>query len=221
MDFDKEKESIAQEINRLRSEGKSVFTSSSFQTHSIPLLHILSEIDHTIPVYFLNTGFHFAETIAFKHEIEALLGINVIDLHSGVEKIFQKDEMGRFFYASDTSYCCHINKVLPMEQVLKTHDVWVAGVRKDQNSNRSQFAEFEEGSHGTLRYHPILDWTSKDIFEYRSKYNLPENPLEKEGYLSVGCEPCTTKFIDEFGRSGRWQGTKKDECGLHVDLVKK
>ena len=154
MDFTKEIEKIAENINDLKSRGLELFTSSSFQTHSIPLLHILSKIDNTIPVYFLNTGFHFPETIAFKHTISDKLGLNTIDLHSGVEKIFQKDSNGRFFYASDTNFCCHINKVLPMETVLKSKDVWIAGVRADQNQNRKGFEEFEEGKHGTMRYHP-------------------------------------------------------------------
>lgn len=213
-------EQISKDIEKLTSEGKSLFLSSSFQTHSIPLLHIISTIDKTIPIYFLNTGFHFPETMQFRNDISNLLGMEVIDLRSEVEKIHQKDSRGNFFYTSDPAYCCHINKVLPMDAVLREKDVWIAGVRADQNSNRNQLGKFEMGAHGTLRYHPILNWTSKDIHMYREKYQLPPNPLEEKGYLSVGCEPCTSKFLDE-GRGGRWNGMAKDECGLHVDLIKK
>ncbi len=216
---DKIKE-IETEILELKSQKKSMFMSSSFQTHSIPLMHIVSQIDKSIPIYFLNTGFHFPETLLFKREIGELLGMNIIDLRSDIEKIHQKDEYQRFFYTSDPGYCCHINKVLPMEKALKEHDVWIAGVRADQNSNRNSLAKYAEGSFDTMRYHPILDWTSKDIHEYRTMHNLPVNPLEAKGYLSVGCEPCTAKFIEE-GRGGRWSGMKKDECGLHIDLIKK
>lgn len=213
-------EKIREEVYRLKAEGLSLFLSSSFQTHSIPLLHIISRIDKSIPIYFINTGFHFPETMAFRHEIAELLQMNVLDLRSDIEKVHQKNAMQQFFYTSDPGYCCHINKVVPMEKALIEHDVWIAGVRADQNSNRKGMNTFEQGAHNTLRYHPILDWTSKDIFEYRKNYNLPENPLELKGYLSVGCEPCTAKYLDE-GRGGRWSGMKKDECGLHVDLVKK
>lgn len=220
MEIEERVKEIAEDIRGLQAQGKALFLSSSFQTHSIPLLHIISRIDNSIPIYFLNTGFHFPETMEFRNDIAKLLNMNVIDLRSEIEKIHQKDERGQFFYTSDPGYCCHINKVLPMDKVLKEKDVWIAGVRADQNSNRSTMTKFAEGAHGTMRYHPILNWTSKDIHEYRVKYDLPANPLELKGYLSVGCEPCTAKFLDE-GRGGRWSGMSKDECGLHVDLVKK
>lgn len=211
---------ISADIQKMKSEGKSMFLSSSFQTHSIPLLHLISRIDKDIPIYFLNTGFHFPETMQFRNDIATLLGMKVIDLRSEIEKIHQKDSRGNFFYTSDPGYCCHINKVLPMDAVLREKDVWIAGVRADQNSNRGQMGKFEDGAHETLRYHPILHWSSKDIHAYRMEYDLPANPLEEKGYLSVGCEPCTTKFMDG-GRGGRWNGMSKDECGLHVDLIKK
>ncbi|MFY0642876.1 MAG: phosphoadenylyl-sulfate reductase [Bacteroidia bacterium] len=204
----------------MKSEGKSMFLSSSFQTHSIPLLHLISTIDNSIPVYFLNTGFHFPETLAFRNQLTDRFDLNLINLQPDIEKIHQKDSKGRFFYSSDTDYCCHLNKILPMEVVMHKHDVWIAGVRAEQNQNRQGMKRFQEGRHNTMRYHPILDWSSKDIYDYRVKFDLPAHPLEEQGYLSVGCEPCTAKFLDE-GRAGRWDGTKKDECGLHIELLEK
>ncbi len=211
---------IGDKIESLKADNKKVISSSSFQSHSIPLLHLISLVDNSIPIYFLNTGFHFAETIAFKNEVSELLDLNTINLNSATEKLFQKDTHGRFFYTSETSYCCYINKILPMEEALKTNDIWIAGVRKDQTKTRSSFNEIEDGPHGTKRFHPILDWTNKMIFEYQKKFKLPMHPLEASGYLSVGCEPCTAKYISSE-REGRWQGLKKDECGLHTDLVNK
>ncbi|PCJ66302.1 MAG: phosphoadenylyl-sulfate reductase [Bacteroidetes bacterium] len=215
-----ETERIGREISRLKAEGKKIVSSSSFQSHSIPLLHLISRIDNSIPIYFLNTGFHFAETIAYKNEISELFQLNTIDLHSATEKLFQKDSMDRFLYASEPTYCCFINKILPMDEVLKVNDVWIAGVRKDQTGTRSKFNEYEGGPHDTTRFHPILSWTSKMIHEYQTMFNLPVHPLESQGYLSVGCEPCTSKYISSE-RGGRWQGLKKEECGLHTDLVAK
>ena len=220
MNIEEEIKLIQTEILSMKSKGRSLFLSSSFQTHSIPLLHLISTIDNSIPVYFLNTGFHFPETLAFRNNISKRFDLNLINLQPDIEKIHQKDEKGRFFYSSDTDYCCYLNKILPMEVIMHKHDVWIAGVRADQNQNRHNMERFQEGKHNTTRYHPILNWTSKDIYQYRNHFDLPVHPLEKQGYLSVGCEPCTAKFLDE-GRAGRWDGTKKDECGLHIDLLEK
>lgn len=214
-------EQIGRKLQEYKSSGKKAFISSSFQSHSIPLLHILSRFDKDIPVYFLNTGFHFPETIVFRHEIEKLLGIHVIDLVSPVSKTGQRDEQGKFFFANNPDHCCYLNKVLPLEPVIEKHDVWISGVRRDQTKFRSQLKEEELLADGKLRYHPILDWTSKMIWEYQQAYNLPQHPLEAQGYLSVGCMPCTRSVNDNAEmRGGRWAGTSKEECGIQTEFVK-
>lgn len=216
---EKQLDFIEESLNRYKVEQRKIFVSSSFQTHSIPLLHIIASIDATIPVYFLNTGFHFPETLQFRDEIAALLGINVISVESSISKINQRDSKGRFFFCTNSDYCCHINKILPLEPALIEHDIWITGVRRDQNSNRKQMDYEADGPFQTMRFHPMLDWTSKMIWQYRKAYNLPEHPLEKEGYFSIGCAPCTQKtFGDE--RANRWAGQKKTECGLHTELIK-
>ena len=202
-----------------KKEDKNIFVSSSYQTHSIPLLHILSTIDNSIPVYFLNTGFHFPETLDFKEDISTLLNIQVISLESTMPKINQRDQRGRFFFCSNSNYCCHINKVLPLEPILMSNDIWITGVRKDQSKIRAEMDFEMDGPFDTKRFHPMLNWTSKMIWEYRKAYDLPEHPLEKEGYFSVGCEPCTQKMSLD-NRGGRWNGQKKTECGLHTELIK-
>jgi phosphoadenosine phosphosulfate reductase len=210
---------IEEQLDSYQSLGKKIFVTSSFQTHSIPLLHVVSSFDKKIPIYFLNTGFHFPQTIIFKNQITKLLDLNVISLSSYTSKINQRNKQGAFLYGHDIDYCCHINKVLPLEPILASHDVWVTGVRKSQNSNRATM-EFEaQGPFDTTRFHPVLDWSAKEIFMYRQHYELPEHPLEELGYLSVGCEPCTSKLLDS-GRDGRWNGMKKNECGLHTELIK-
>lgn len=212
---------IKEKIIFYKNKNFKIFTTSSFQTHSIPLLHMLSQIDNSIPVYFLNTGYHFPETLEFRDSIADQLNLNVINLISSIPKNYQKDEHGRLMFASDPEYCCHLNKVKPLEPILESKDVWINGVRAVQNSNRSNFQVEESAPTGVLRYHPILDWTNRMIFDYRKKYDLPEHPLEKKGYFSIGCEPCTRSSFEENGRSGRWNGMKKNECGLHTELVKK
>jgi len=213
---------ISKQLRQYKEEGKRIFTSSSFQSHSLVMLHILSRIDNSIPVFFLNTGYHFPETINFKNQISELFGLNVIDLVSDTPKYMQKDQNGKLLFASDPDYCCYLNKVQPIENVMLTYDVWVNGVRADQSSVRKSFRNEQSASHGVIRFHPMLDWTMKDIYRYKKEYNLPSHPLEEMGYLSIGCEPCTRKFDSELQeREARWFGMRKVECGLHTDLVRK
>lgn len=212
---------IGEKLDGYKSSGLSAFVSSSFQSHSLPLLHIISRFQPETPVYFLNTGFHFPETMAFRHVIADLMGLNIIDVSSPVSKAGQRDEGGKFFFFNNPDHCCYLNKVLPMEPVIAQHDVWINGVRRDQTKFRATLQEEEPLSDGKFRYHPMLDWTSKMIWEYRKEYNLPEHPLEAQGYLSIGCMPCTRSFQEtEASRQGRWAGMSKEECGIQTEFVK-
>jgi len=220
--FMKSVDKIRWRIENYLAEEKKVFATSSFQTHSIPLLHILSQIDQSIPVYYLNTGYLFPETITFKEQLEDLLGLKFIALSSDVPKIQQKDSNGQLFFTSDPDYCCYLNKTKPLEPVLTKMDVWINGIRADQNAVRAMMKEEEKSPQGAMRYHPLLDWTVKDISDYRKKHQLPAHPLEAKGYLSIGCEPCTRKlFAGGDERMSRWFGMNKVECGLHTDLIEK
>jgi len=110
-------EAIIQQVQRYKAEGKKLFTSSSFQSHSLVLLHILSRIDRTIPVYFINTGFHFPETIRFRDYVTGLFALNTIDLKSEVPKYLQRNAEGNLLFTSDPDHCCHLNKTQPMDAV--------------------------------------------------------------------------------------------------------
>lgn len=212
---------IANKIAAYKNSGLELFVTSSFQTHSIPLLHIISNIDRSIPVCFLNTGYHFPETLQFRDQIEERLGLNVQNLISPIPKHQQRDANGRLMYTSNPDYSSYMNKVLPMKPVLKDRDVWINGVRKDQTENRRQMNTEERTPEGVLRYHPMLDWNSKMIWEYRQAHDLPEHPLTSQGYRSIGNEPETQPVYNEQDeRSARWQGMQKTECGLHTELKK-
>lgn len=215
-------EFIKEKIEGYLSVGKKIFTSSSFQTHSIPLLHIISRIDATIPVYFLNTGYHFSETIEFRDQIVDLLKLNLVDLKPDTPKIMQLDPDGKLLFTSDPDHCCYLNKTLPLEQVLLRFDVWVNGIRAEQNATRSDMKVEQPAKHDVIRFHPLIEWTAKDIHEYRKKYNLPDHPLEAKGYFSIGCEPCTRKLdLALQEREARWYGLNKTECGINTELIKK
>lgn len=218
MDF----ESIKKNINTYQNQGKKLFTTSSYQSHSLVLLHMISRIDNTIPVVFINTGYHFPETIQFRDQIINQFGLNTIDLKSLMPRNMQKDNQGRLLFASDPDHCCYLNKTQPLEQMLMTHDIWINGVRADQSATRMAMSVEQPAPHGTMRFHPMLDWNAKTIYQYRKEYDLPEHPLESQNYLSIGCEPCTRKIDPEMQeREARWYGMNKTECGLHTDLISK
>ncbi len=214
-------ENIRKYIDNYKKEGLNIFITSSFQTHSIPLLHIISEIDKTIPVMFINTGYLFPDTLIFRDKIVKLLDLNLVNINPTVSKINQKDCNGNLLFASDPDLCCYLNKTQPLEMVLANHDIWINGIRADQNENRKKMNIEEDGAFNCKRFHPILDWNNKMIYDYIKKYNLPKHPLEEKGYLSIGCEPCTQKIDVTNDRSGRWAGLNKTECGLHTDLISK
>jgi phosphoadenosine phosphosulfate reductase len=215
-------EEIERQIKAYKAEGKRLFTSSSFQSHSLVLLHILSRIDNSIPVYFINTGYHFPETVKFRDHITELFGLNTVDLKPDVPKFMQRDPEGRLLFTSDPDHCCHLNKTQPMDAILMAHDVWINGVRADQSAIRAAMKVEQPAKHGCIRFHPMLDWNARMIWLYQKEHNLPKHPLEEKGFVSIGCEPCTRKLDPEMQeREARWFGMNKIECGLHTDLINK
>lgn len=214
------------QLRAFDADGLRVFASSSFQSQSLPLLHILSKHSQMIDIVFLDTGYHFPETLTFRDQIEERLNLRVINVRSHVPKSEQRASGGRLLFAADTNQCCYLNKVAPLEPYLRGYDVWITGVRADQSFVRANMKKAIPGPHGVIRYHPMLDWSAKDIHAYRKHYDLPVHPLELQGYLSVGCLPCTRPYLNTLGdgrdtqyRGGRWAGQTKTECGLHTELA--
>jgi len=218
---------IGQELDEFARAGKRMFATSSFQSNSLVLLHLLSRLAPHLPVYFLQTGYHFPETLRFRRRLATELGLDVRDVRSPISRHRQCDSSGRLLFATDPDRCCHLNKVLPLEPILAENDVWISGVRASQSATRAAMGRTATGRRGILRYHPILDWTARDVHAYVTAHALPSHPLETEGYLSVGCAPCTRRPMDEpdLGgpeaeadgeRAGRWAGMQKTECGLHL-----
>ena len=215
-------EEINKNIDSLISQKKSIFCTSSFQQQSLPLLHILSNYRDSITVYITNTGFLFPETITFADEICNKFDIKLEMLESDTPKINQRSKNGEFLYATDPNFCCKINKVLPLEKTIASHDIWINGVRSDQSSFRKELETFEKTQFSCIRYHPMLDWTAKDIFYYNKIFKMPRHPLDEIGYSSIGCEPCTVRsFNNGSERNSRWFGMNKTECGINTDLIAK
>ena len=215
-------EGIKARIEAYEKAGMKYFTTSSFQSHSLVLLHMLSRINKDIPVVFINTGYHFPATITFRDEVIESFGLtNMIDLRSEMPKSLQKGKGGRLLFATDPDYCCFVNKTEPLNNLLRSYDIWINGVRADQSDERKAMRVEQEAPHNSQRFHPMLEWTAKMIYEYRQEYNLPVHPLEEKGFVSIGCEPCTRRIDPaRTEREVRWYGLNKTECGLHTDLIK-
>ncbi len=216
MEFD----AIADRLHQYRQAGLRLFTSSSFQTHSLVLLHLLSRLDRDIPVYFLHTGYHFPETLRFRDQVTQAFGLRLINLAADVPRHLQKTAEGRLLFTADPDHCCYLNKTQPLEAVLRTHDVWINGVRAEQSDTRRAFAVEQPAPHGVTRFHPMLDWTRRQVWDYIKTHDLPRHPLDAQGYVSIGCEPCTRRPTAHMSeREARWYGLRKQECGLHTDLA--
>jgi len=194
---------------------------SSFQTESVVLLHMVSEIDRTVPVLFLETGWHFQETLEFKHEITKRLGLtNVRDLKADpkVHEAFNAQH-GGVPYERDPDACCALNKVEPLAEAMKGLAAWISGIRRSQSRARGDIKIVEEYQNGIFKINPLANMTSGDIWWYLKEHGLPKHPLFDKGYLSIGCWPCTKPVQPgDDERSGRWAGTEKTECGIHTFL---
>jgi phosphoadenosine phosphosulfate reductase len=193
---------------------------SSFGAESAVLLHLVARIDPAVPVLFLDTGKHFAETLAYRDLLIARLGLTDLrNLTPVAASLAQKDESGlRWSY--DPDGCCEIRKVLPLANALAGFDASITGRKAFQASTRATLPRFEIDSSdaaGRLKINPLIDWKPQDIADYVSAHDLPAHPLVAQGYPSIGCSPCTSKVGQgEDPRSGRWRGWDKTECGIHV-----
>lgn len=199
--------------------GPSVAMSSSFQSQSVPLLHMVSRTVPELPIVFLDTGYHFPETLAFRDRLVEEWGLSLRVARAAMSRPRFVQLHGDDLHRRDPDLCCYINKVEPMRRAVKGLDAWISGVRRDQTATRARARVVERIRDGLVRVHPVLEWTDRDIWTYINRHDLPTHPLLEKGYLSVGCAPCTRPVTDsDDARSGRWSGTGKNECGLHDDL---
>lgn len=189
---------------------------SSFGTESAVLLHLVASVNPNVPVLFLDTGKHFPETLAYRDQLQALLGLNIINLTPDAEELAAKDAT-ELRWSYDPDGCCEIRKVKPLEKALAEFDTSITGRKGFQSATRQGLARFEpDGSTGRLKMNPLANWSREKIDAYFEEHDLPRHPLEAEGYPSIGCSPCTSKVKPgEDPRSGRWRGWDKTECGIH------
>lgn len=201
-------EARIRKLYALFSEKEVLFT-SSFGTSSAFLLSLISRIQPEQQVYFLDTTYHFRETLAYKAELTDLFQLNVIDVRPDVQGNAKTRDGA--WWQSRPDDCCYVNKIAPLEPIKARHKVWISGVMGFQTPHRANLRIFE-WQDGLLKFHPLVDIDEGEFLYYQSLHQLPPHPLEALGYGSVGCEHCTEAGA---GRSGRWSGKEKTECGLH------
>jgi len=189
---------------------KDILYTSSFGATAIYLLHLISQARPQQKVHFLDTTFHFAETLAYRNMVKERFGLTVVDiLPDPTQNALSHEEK---MWKTDPDLCCMVNKIVPMDAVKVNYKVWISGLIGYQTHFRSDMNVFNERQ-GMLKFHPLIDQKASDVQTYFEQYDLPEHPLKKQGYYSIGCSHCTRKGE---GRSGRWQGKAKTECGLHT-----
>jgi phosphoadenosine phosphosulfate reductase len=198
---------------------------SSFQASGVVLIDMIREIQSNFPIYFIDTGYHFPETLEFRDRLIHEWNLNVRTIKSCQKDNNPKEENEEPLYKKDPDLCCRLNKVEPLKRLKKELNVsaWLSAVRRDQNSNRFSFDMFMHDKKGYIRIHPLIHWSRSKVWQYIYAKKLPFHPLYDRGYTSIGCFPpgCTTRSISENSpRNGRWSGIDKTECGLHLDLVR-
>lgn len=200
-----------------------VAMTTSFQSSGIVLISYLRRIQPDFPIYFIDTGYHFPETLEFKDRLIQEWNLNVITISAEEEKYVLKHEAGTLSKEKlDT--CCHLNKVEPLNRLKKRLRVsaWLSALRRDQDPSRADLNMFMMDKAGYIRIHPLIHWDNQKLWQYIYSNDLPFHPLYDQGYTSIGCFPpaCTSRSVTGGKeRSGRWVDTEKTECGLHIDLV--
>ena len=204
--------SVDQRINELYNDFdvNEVMLTSSFAATSAFLLKLFADINKQQEVFFIDTGYHFPETLDYKEELSRKYNLNVKSISALKEEhaFTTKDET----WKKNPDFCCSINKVKPLEIIKENYSVWVSGLMNWQSDHRSTLNIFEQRGE-ILKFYPLLDVSKERRDSYIKKHQLPFHPLVEKGYHSIGCSHCTVPGED---RSGRWNNNPKTECGLHL-----
>ena len=192
-----------------------ILVTSSFGTRSAFLLHTLSQIRPNQKIHFIDTTYHFPETMAYKNTLASLFGLTVVSVSpESKQNELTRDEE---WWKDHPKMCCTINKIQPLEPIIADHRVWIAGLMGWQTEFRSRLEIFTRQG-DIIKFHPFIDIDQGEFLYHWSYHKLPRHPLEKHGYGSIGCSHCTKKGE---GRSGRWQSSAQTECGLHPNYFLK
>ena len=189
---------------------------SSFGTESAALLKVMADVDPAIPVVFLDTGWLFEETLAYRDTLIAALGLSDVRSIKPLEENLSREDPDRELWFSDPDACCRIRKVEPLARALKPFSAWINGRKRFQGGLRAEIPVVEQDG-VRLKFNPFANVSREEIEAIYKRANLPQHPLVASGYLSVGCMPCSSRTAPgEDARAGRWRGRPKSECGIHA-----
>ena len=192
---------------------------SSFQAEDMVVLHLVRQIEPRVPVIFLETGYHFPETIEYRDQMAKEWNLNLVNVAAELTVAEQESKFG-ILNQTAPDRCCGIRKVEPLFRALGQYETWVTGLRRQQSKSRANLQVEEPftlpGGHTLAKLSPLAEWTTRDVWHYAGAHGIPLLPLYDQGYTSIGCAPCTSLPFDANDpRSGRWSG-RKLECGIHV-----
>ena len=188
---------------------------SSFGAESVVLLHLVSVIDRSTPVLFIDTEMLFAETIAYQAEVADKLGLTITRITADAKKLAFEDP-DNTLHQFNTDACCALRKTEPLERALSGYDAWITGRKRYQGATRAAVDFFEAEGDLRIKVNPLAHWDRADLEEYMVNNRLPRHPLVAKGYPSIGCAPCTSPVKPgEDPRAGRWRNSEKVECGIH------
>ncbi|WP_244525264.1 MULTISPECIES: phosphoadenylyl-sulfate reductase [Bradyrhizobium] len=189
---------------------------SSFGTESAALLKVMADVDPAIPVVFLDTGWLFEETLAYRDTLIATLGLRDVRSIKPSEETLSQEDPDRELWFSNPDACCRIRKVEPLARALKPFSAWINGRKRFQGGARAEIPVLEDDG-AKLKFNPFANVSREEIEAIYQLAKLPPHPLVASGYLSVGCMPCSSRTaLDEDARAGRWRGRAKTECGIHT-----
>jgi phosphoadenosine phosphosulfate reductase len=189
---------------------------SSFGTESAALLKVMADVDPAIPVIFLDTGWLFEETLAYRDTLIAALGLRDVRSIKPLAEALSRQDPDRELWFTDPDACCRIRKVEPLARALKPFSAWINGRKRFQGGARAEIPVVEDDG-DKLKFNPFANVSREEIEAIYKLAKLPPHPLVASGYLSVGCMPCSSRTApDEDARAGRWRGKGKTECGIHT-----
>ena len=189
---------------------------SSFGTESAAMLKVMADVDPSIPVIFLDTGWLFEETLAYRDALIATLGLSDVRSIKPEEETLRREDPDRDLWFSDPDACCRIRKVEPLKRALAPFSAWINGRKRFQGGLRAAVTVVEEDGI-RLKFNPFANVSREEIKAIYVQARLPPHPLQASGYRSVGCMPCTSRTsAGEDARAGRWRGRSKTECGIHT-----
>jgi phosphoadenosine phosphosulfate reductase len=191
---------------------------TAFGAEGCCLIHMLGEVGKPVRVFNLETGYQFTETLELRERIKDRYGIEVEYIQPELTVQEYETEHGGPLYVHRPDQCCYDRKMLPLRRAVAGYTAWISAIRGDQTAHRAAAALVQwDAKFSLVKINPLLGWTKKDVWNFIEKNDVPYNPLHDQGYPSIGCWPCTRPVADgEDERAGRWAGTAKKECGLHV-----